>query len=311
MQETSFMILRFEKRKSAARFYSPPSSGGFTLIELLVVIAIIAILAAMLLPELSSAKRKATIAACLNNQKQLVLAWKMYADDNNDRVVGANCVAPTDWRISPASGSFTFPTIPPNFSASQINQFLDEQGFKQGGLGNYCKNPDVLHCPADNRYTTGNWAFDSYSMINGLNGDTGGTGGTPVVITKQSQVKHPADAFVWLEENDPRSQSAGAYTVYENQNSWELVATGSWPPPTWYDGPAAFHQTSETFSYVDGHAVNHRWLDGATIALGNNANGSRPATCQATTLSMCPNDLPFVAAGYVFPAFAGSLGNNN
>ncbi len=284
---------------------------AFTLIELLVVIAIIAILAAMLLPALSNAKRKATIATCLNDQKQLIFSWKMYADDNGDRVVGANCATNTDWRVSPASGNFTFPIVPPSFSPAQINQFLDEQGFKQGGLGNYCKNPDLLHCPGDNRYTTGNWAFDSFSLINGMNGDPNGTGGTPALIIKQSQVKHPSDSFIWVEENDPRSQSAGPYTVFENQNSWELVVSGSWPPPTWYDGPAAFHQTSATFSYQDGHAENHRWLDAATIALGNNRNGSRPATCQATTLAMTPNDLAYVAKGYVFPAFPGNAGNNN
>src|SRR5208282_533481 len=71
-----------------APFLAPAMRDGFTLIELLVVIAIIAILAALLLPALAAAKKKAQQAACLSNQKQLALAWMMYADDHSDQVVG-------------------------------------------------------------------------------------------------------------------------------------------------------------------------------------------------------------------------------
>jgi prepilin-type N-terminal cleavage/methylation domain-containing protein len=60
--------------------------AGFTLIELLVVIAVIAILASMLLPVLANARIKTSSIVCRSSERQLTLAWQMYADDNGDKL---------------------------------------------------------------------------------------------------------------------------------------------------------------------------------------------------------------------------------
>jgi prepilin-type N-terminal cleavage/methylation domain-containing protein/prepilin-type processing-associated H-X9-DG protein len=237
-------------------------SPAFTLIELLVVIAIIAILASMLLPALAKAKMKATGAACLNNQKQLILGWTMYADDNNDTMLATRLSPGVElyaggWWLGPR------PDIAAGISTEVARQRV-YNGLSNSPLGKYVPAYDTVHCPGDlrtKRLKPGRgWAYDSYSKSDTMNGGLWTDRGVRA-FTKTTQVDLPAQSMVFLEEADPRNYNLGTWVIDVQ-------------PPGWVDPFAIFHGDVSTLSFADGHAELHKWLEPTTVkAARDSANG--------------------------------------
>ena len=116
----------------------PYRNRGFTLIELLVVIAIIAILAALLLPTLGKAHEQARTIRCVNNMKQLIFSWVLYAHDNTENL-------PNNWTIGNRDSS------PDSWVSGNVNK--TEEATNAGYIQNaklfaYNRSAAIYHCPS-------------------------------------------------------------------------------------------------------------------------------------------------------------------
>jgi prepilin-type N-terminal cleavage/methylation domain-containing protein len=228
---------------------------AFTLIELLVVIAIIAILAAMLLPALAKAKERANTTTCINNQKQMALAWIMYADDNQDSLA-LNFWNPQAVGVPSVAGSWVMGNAnqitPPNNSLTN--------DLELGTLYPYVKQIGVYHCLDDKKILAINTPSGAVTMprLRCFTMSTylaSGTPGAPYAtsLTKQNQIRKPVNTLVFIDEDDSTLDNGGF-----------LYASD--PALGWVNRPGYRHSNGTVLSFADGRANYHKWSGSLNLA---------------------------------------------
>ncbi len=225
-----------------------PNPRAFTLIELLVVIAIVAILASLLLPALSKAKARAQGAACTSNIKQLHLAWNLYADENNDRLVNNHGVGETralrqswanhvqDWGASEDNTNITYLT----------DALLGPHTGRAAG---------IFKCPSDRSVSEAGPRIRSYAL-NSLVGDPGELTNrfNPAFIQvfRSTEFVRPSQTFVFLEEHPDTINDGFFMNRLDEEAKWGNL-------------PAAYHNNAGNLSFADGHVEAHRWVAPSTL----------------------------------------------
>ncbi len=216
---------------------------AFTLIELLVVVAVIAVLMAILMPALSRAREQGKRAVCLSNVKQFGLAWVMYADDNDQKIVNACTVENTEGHNDSEEPCWLY------FHDGWTDVERRIQGIQDGAMWPYVGQLKIYKCPTGIR-----GEVNTYAIVDAMNGAMGSTAiGAPkeLYIRRRTQIRRPGERIVFVDEGKTSTQS---WTIFYNQASW-------------WDSPPTRHGEGTNFSFADGHAEYWKWQDPRTAKL--------------------------------------------
>ncbi len=218
---------------------------AFTLIELLVVIAIIAVLMAILMPALRLVREQARSICCRSNVRTLMLAWLMYKDENEGKLVGG---------IPILASQEPWVHVPPSGYESSTEE--EKEYIKQGLLWPFVKNIDVYRCPSDRRQNSPyhRHAYRTYSIAGGMNGADQQTGGWEIMpCIRYSDIKNPATKYVFLPECDIRGTNLASWVIGPKSRQW-IDSFGIW-----------HRRNSTTLGFADGHVDMHRWYSETLI----------------------------------------------
>lgn len=228
------------------------NSRGFTLIELLVVIAVIAVLMAILMPALNRAREQGQRSACLGNLKNLTLAWIMYADDNDDKIVNGDS---GEYGMESTNGPYW---VRRDYETS-MTEYNKTQAIMNGALYSYAKTVKVYKCPNVTRKAADYYGQISppvrtYAIADSMN-CKGWSQMSTTPLKRRLQIKNSANRMVFVDDGGTAPSAMGGWTVYNNQ--WQ-----------WWDPPPVRHGEGTMFSFADGHSEYHKWEDKRTLTFG-------------------------------------------